>query len=217
MKKLWLHLSLLALVAQMPLAIAQEEDASAETEAPAQGGLSAGGADTAFGDIGLKKLEADVMSSGATGDWKLSGAVILESDQLNLNCADLNVDPESKKITAKGSPVKIVQGGVRAEWKSFTYNMDTKNSRLEGSPVIYQTKGDQTTKTRAGIITITQNKNGEASFNFEQGPEGIRPTIEIVNNAAPKSSPKPASQKTPKPLDTKDDKALLDIKLPAAD
>lgn len=213
MKKFWMLLSLVALCMPTPVVSAQDDG----DEGSSSAGLSAGGADTAFGDIGLKKLEADMMSSSADGRWKLSGTVILESDQLNLNCADLNVDPEAKRIVAKGGPVKIVQGGVRAECKTFTYNMETKNSRLEGSPVIYQKKGDQVTKTKAGIITITQNANGDPSFNFEPGPEGIRPSIEIVNNNSTKPAAKPSTKPAAKPLNTKDDKALIDIKVPSAD
>jgi lipopolysaccharide export system protein LptA len=208
MKKIRLLLMLAAALA-MPAWNAQAQEPEPEAATIAEDPMS-----SVFGSDFFKRVVAENIQYSSS-EVKLTGAVEFSGGTLDLKCNTLTADSEKKILVARGTPVKIRQGDVRAECKTFTYNIETKSSRLEGNPEIYQTRGGKTTKTTGDIITINQNDKGEASVNISMNKNSrTRPEIVVIEDKTgedkPKKSSKPAAKKV-------DDKSVDLIKLPSMD
>lgn len=216
MKKLWMTLTLALIAAQAQTATAQDE---AAPEAPAaaessEGGLGgAGSVQDSFGDIGFKSIEALQMSFNADGSKSFDGEVELLSERMDLICRELKVNED--KIVAKGSPVKIRQDNVKAECGTFNYDMKTKNSTLEGSPVIYEQREDGTIKTTAGRIFLKQTDGG-TNVILDNSP-GAKPKITKVESPSAKSKAPANNGKKPPQKPKTSESILPDIKTPSKD
>lgn len=150
-----------------------------ETAGAADPMSSVFGADL-FKLIEFEKLEYD--SSGA----HLRGRVVLKGDDFQIQANEVKANAETKILKAKGRPVRIQQGEVRATCNNLTYNIDKKTSRLEGKPVIRQKAGNKTSELSADVITIRQDKNGEPSIMAEMLPGSNRiPMWRIVESPPP--------------------------------
>ena len=178
-------LGVMALTAGPGSAVAQDDDSGAPTEeemAAAEAAPDANPFGDAFGDdIDFKRIVAYNITYQASGSVTLEGAVVLESDQMDLECDRLVAETERDRIRATGSPVKIRQGDVRAQCGRLSMNTKTQVSTLTDSPVIYQKQGGRTYKTTGDVITITQDEEGRVSVTVKTDKRSHRPSqIELV-------------------------------------
>jgi len=129
-------------------------------------------------------VKCESMNIDGDGGLDLQGSVIAKGPRLYLECDRLRRDPKNNTLAAEGNPVKIRQGEIRAQCQKFTYDIETKNSRLEGNPIIYQKSGDKVSQLKGDIITITQNPDGKPSINISQKKGSTRPVSWVIQPTA---------------------------------
>jgi lipopolysaccharide export system protein LptA len=172
---------------------------------------------SSIADLGLKRLEAEELSSEADGSIRIKGQVALETDQIKLKCNLLTVDPKTKIMRALGTPVEIEQGGMKARCNTFTYEMDKKRSTLEDSPVIYSEDKEKVTKITGDIIILTQNEKGEISWSLKRDDQNPRKMV-LIETVEKNPAKTPAPDVKEAPTKVTGDRPTLDLlKLPSTE
>lgn len=165
-----------------------------------------------FGDgFDFDEIKADSVEYDPSGMVRLTGKVVIKSDQLDVECDELWKKVDSDKMIAIGKPVKIRNADIRAQCNKFTYDLKTKKSVLEeGTPNIIQRNNGKVTKITADIITLFQNKKGEMGFTFKRKENSRNQTkIEVI---ASETDPKATAKKDTKDKEAKKvDKDSLDL------
>lgn len=179
----------------------------------------------AFGADFIKSIHAksiNYVSGGNGADaMELDGNVRFEGETLLVECEHMTADPDKKMMIATGSPVKINSTApgnqLKAECRKYTYNLETKESRLTGNPIIYQQKAGKTTKIAGDVVIIKQDSNGRQHVTITQNSESSsQPSIVVTNDSAgsDKASTPTPKKTPPEKVDTTNNKGLDAIKLP---
>lgn len=180
---------------------AKKADAAAQTSgdktAPAKSGgpLGSGGdvmGSFLGGGFDFNKIQAANVFMEPDGAVRLVADnvhnVIIDSDQMNLNCREVNFNPDTKIMVATGKPVKVEQQQYKAECQVLTYDVDRKTTKLEGKPFIYQNIDGETTKVTADIITLYQGKDGKMGMTLSNSKESTHPVLIEKNRAKGRSA-----------------------------
>jgi hypothetical protein len=133
-----------------------------------------------FGDSGFEELLCQELFLGTEGEIRIKGRVSLKTTQMGIVCNTLDLNPETKILTALGTPVKLRQGDVNAECRKFTYDIEKKQSILEDHPIIKEKSGEQVMVVTAERITLTQDENGKISV-FMKTSERSLTEIKMMN------------------------------------
>jgi lipopolysaccharide export system protein LptA len=126
--------------------------------------------------------------------------VIVATDQLNLECAFLTVDPKTNVMTATGSPVKIRQGEINAECKKYIYDTQKKVSTLTQNPVVLQKSGNQVTRLTSDVIVLTQDAAGKMGIHMkmdENNPNNVTQIVVLPSDDKKASATQPKSSQPP--------------------
>lgn len=100
--------------------------------------------------------------------------VSISSQEVELTCARLEYESETKKMIASGKPVKIVQKNILAECGRLEYYPDEgKYLLLEDPSIINNNEEGVTMQTRGEKIFILQAKEGLTSVLVEGHPQII--------------------------------------------
>lgn len=171
-----------------------------------------------FGSEGIeiRDVKFETMKASSEGKLEFKGRVQLRSDQFDLDCELLIIDPQNKEMKAKGTPLNLRQGKITAQCKNLHYNVEKKRSRLTGKPKILERQEKQIITAWHDIITIDQGNDG-VSWNMAPAPNsnntgGIN--VEQINRGkdTPNQDDK-SRKKSPQPIG--DDIQL--IKIPQRD
>jgi hypothetical protein len=87
--------------------------------------------------------------------------VVFTSEDMTLNCDQLDYKAASGELTAVGKKVIVRQGEVVATCKVFKYNPETQHSELEGNPIMYNRTRDGKVSTTAGRKILIATVNGK--------------------------------------------------------
>lgn len=157
-----------------------------------------GGMDVMSSDsLPFDKMQADTINYLSSGEMVLVGKVSIKSEQMNLDCTNLNYNPQTKIAIADGAPVKMTskQNGqdVNAECQQLTYFIDKKSYILKGKSFIIKKEQGKTVKINGEIITVNQDADGKSSMSVTRGQNAVsgQPTIEAV-----KADVKPGPKKS---------------------
>lgn len=146
-----------------------------------------------FGEGGMElkcqRMESTMgEQSGQLESMRMRGGVDIKSEQMDLQCDELDIDMEKQKMIAKGKLVRFVQGEVEGICGRLEYDIETGKTVLTGSPkpmIVQKDASGRITETSANTITIIQGENGRRDIYWDGDTEfKVRPT----NGAATKGN-----------------------------